>query len=98
MVGILNTHSIAGWIINLDSHESVLIGVYKNDILLEQTMANIMRPDIQKRKNHPTGLCGFKIISKTQIFQSGDIVEVRTMADNINITLSKNAKEFLEIY
>jgi len=96
VVGILTTTSIAGWVINLDSEESVLIAIYKNGILIEQTLADGMRPDLQKLKKHPTGLCGFKLIFDTPTFKMKDIVEVKTIPDNVIIGLSPKAKSFLE--
>ena len=95
IVGILNSSSIAGWVMNLDSEENVQIGIYKNGKLLDQVTADGFRPDIQKHKGHPTGLCGFKMVFKGETFQKGDSVEVKTISDNITIALSKNVKTFL---
>ena len=97
VVGILDTTSIAGWVMNLDHAESVLIGVYKNNTLIDQVIADGMRPDIKQHKGHPTGRCGFKIVFKNPTFKNGDVVEVKTIPDNVSISLNRDVKTFLNM-
>lgn len=96
MVGLINETSIKGWVIHKEHSESILVGIYKNNILLEKTVANIMRPDIQKKINHSTGLCGFEVTFENITFLKKDEIEVKTLLDDVSLKLGENAKKFFK--
>ena len=97
IVGTISETSVKGWVYHTEHSESIMVGIYKNGTLLEKIKADKMRPDIKKRKGHPTGMCGFNITFKDPVFGHGDQVEVKTLPDETSIPFGKQAKAFLEI-
>jgi len=91
----ISENGAIGWVFHTEHPESVLVGLYKNGILLTKVKADLMRPAIKKNMGHPTGLCGFHIKVGNDILKSKDNIELKTLPDGILIPMGKQAKEFL---
>ena len=97
MVDRISVNSIAGWIFRENDKETLEVMIYKNDILVQKVKADILRPNTQKLKGHPTGHCGFEAIFNEDIFTKSDKIEVKILPDKTSVVLGQNARKFFNL-
>ncbi len=94
MVGIIDEKRVFGWVFNKQHAKCILVGVYKNNILIHKTEANKPRPKLKENSTHPTGLCGFNIVFDEITFNKSDKIEVKTLPDNILLSETNSTRKF----
>jgi len=93
-VGHISNKIISGWAVKEGSTESLKVEIYKNGEFLARVNVDQLRMDVKKLGIHPTGVCGFRMVFKEDVFSKKDRIEVKIVPGGFVIPFGKASKEF----
>jgi hypothetical protein len=81
--------AVVGWAMGADALTPATVQLFVNGELVKETVANVMRPGLRDRGDHPTGLCGFAFrFAPDKRLAQGDEVRVKIAADQSELSNS----------
>lgn len=89
--------SVRGWGMYINSSAHLSLGLYLNDKLIQETVANIARVGLKKRKIHRTGFCAFNFNINDIYLCKEDKLIVRDLHTGLNISPTKDVVSAMSI-